>query len=177
MASPLPRLENDTVINVAQLLKQPVGAARTVEADLDSFRLDQDLWAHGVRARVRLTRIATGILAAGEVDGTARLECVRCLTEFDAPFSGTFDAEFRPTVEVRTGEPLPLPEDNEIFLIDNNHQLDLAEILRQVAILGLPMRPVCGDQCPGFEAEVGEGEQAGDDRLAVLRSLLEESPE
>lgn len=171
------RLINDTVVNVAQFLMEQVGAARVIDIHLDQFPLDHDLAARDIDARVRLTRIEAGILAVGHASGVAELECVRCLTRFDTPFQNEFDAEYRPSIEVRTGEPLPLPEDAEIFVIDNNHLLDLSEVLRQVIIIALPIRPVCGADCPGFQREYGdEGETTGE-WAAVLRDLLKEGPE
>lgn len=177
MVHQLPALVDDTVINVAQLLKQPVGAARVLDLGLHRLRLDEDLSARDVSGSVRLTRISTGILAEGRIEGLAELACVRCLTEFDQPFETEFDGEYQPSIDVRTGEPLPPPTDEEVFVIDNNHQLDLAELLRQVAIVALPMRPVCGDFCPGFEPEFPAGEELEDERLAVLRRLLDDGTE
>ena len=171
------RLVNDTVVNVAQFLMEPVGAARVINIHLDQLPLDHDLTARDVDAHVRLTRIETGILAMGNASGIAELECVRCLTRFDTPFESTFDAEFRPSIEVRTGEPLLLPEDSEIFVIDNNHLLDLSELLRQVIIVALPIRPVCGPECPGFQREFGAEEDTTEEWAAVLRHLLEEGTE
>lgn len=171
------RLINDTVVNVAQFLMEPVGSARVIDIHLDQFPLDEDLTARDVDAHVRLTRIETGILAVGRASGIAELECVRCLTRFETPFQNEFDAEFRPSIEVRTGEPLPLPEDSEIFVIDSNHLLDLSELLRQVIIVALPIRPVCGEACPGFQREYGDEEEPAGEWAAVLRDLLDEAPE
>ncbi|MDI3340999.1 MAG: DUF177 domain-containing protein [Sphaerobacter sp.] len=171
----LPDLMNDTVVNVAQLLKQPVGATRTFDLQVARVPLDDELSAREVRATIRLTRIETGILAHGEVTGVVSLVCVRCLTEFDQPFRANFDGEFRPSVDVRSGEALPIPEDDdELFIIDHNHELDVEPLLRQVILLALPMRPVCGDQCAGFQPTFPADDEEGDERLAVLRTLLGE---
>ncbi len=171
------KLQNDTVVNVAQLLKEQVGATREVEAHLDRFPLDVDLEARDVTATTRLTRIATGILAAGRLTGTARVVCVRCLEEFDTPFTADFEVEYRPTIDVRSGLPLPLPETDEVLTISENHELDLGEIWREAIILALPMRPICGELCPGFVEEWPTAEEAADERLAILEDLLKEFPE
>lgn len=173
----LPNLSNDTVVNVAQLLKQPVGATRTFQIHLQRLMLDEGQWARDVEANIRLTRIETGILVDGEVAGVANVQCVRCLREFDQPFRGVVEGEYRPSVDVRTGLPLAMPEDDDIFIIDHNHELDLAPLLRQVIILALPMRPVCGEQCEGFQREFPAAEDEVDDRFAVLRTLLDEGSE
>lgn len=181
MSLHLKRLVNDTVINVAQLLKEPVGATRDVDVELEELPLSEDLIARDITASARLTRVVTGILAAGEISGTARMECVRCLELFDASFSGEFDAEFRPTVDVRTGVELTRPDDAEIFMIDHNHELDLGELLRQVAVLSLPMQPICREDCPGIEQAATDGVDVdadvdeSDQRFAVLKRLLDEN--
>lgn len=174
------QIYNDTVLNVAQLLKENVGGKRTFVVSLDSLSLDESITARDVSAQLKLTRISGGILVTGWLAGTARVECVRCLEEFDTEFGGEMDAEFRPTIDIASGVPVDPDGDDESFDIDDNHQLDLAEMLRQVAILTLPIRPVCGDDCPGYTSEFRGGDEpsadeAGDERLAVLEQLLDDS--
>ncbi|MBX6753937.1 YceD family protein [Thermorudis peleae] len=169
------QLYNDTVLNVAQLLKARVGAERRIDVHLDALELDVDLPTQRVEAHLRLTRITSGILVTGDVQVTGHQVCARCLTEFDGTYTETVSAEFWPSIDVETGAPLPLPEDDETFIIDENHQLDLNELLRQVAILAQPLRPVCGPDCPGFESLLPPEAMPVDDRLAVLASLLLEN--
>lgn len=168
------RLDNDTIVNVARLLQEQVGASRAYELSLDWFALDVDLMASSIRGQVRLTRIVTGILATGEVEGIAHVECVRCLDIYEQPFQAKFDQEFRPTIDIRTGAPIDPPDPVEdIGGIDEAHELDIAEPLRQEALLELPMRPVCGDDCPGPEVPEAE-EESIDARLVALADLLDE---
>jgi uncharacterized protein len=177
------QIHNDTIINVAQLLKEHVGSKRTFDVSLDRLPLDENVTARDVSAQLKLTRIADGILVTGSLAGTARLECVRCLEEFDTEYSGPAEAQFRPTIDISSGVPVEISEDDdESFEIDESHHLDLGEMLRQVSILTLPIRPVCGDDCPGFVSEFRGGdeppsEEAGDERLAVLEQLLDDSRE
>lgn len=168
------RLENDTIVNVAQLLKEQVGAYRVYDLSLDWFALDVDVMASDIRGQVRLTRIATGVLATGEVEGVGLVECVRCLEIYAQPFRAMFDQEFRPTIDIRTGAPVDAPDPlDDIGAIDEAHELDVAEPLRQEALLELPMRPVCGEDCPGPDVPNDEGE-AIDARLGALATLLDE---
>ncbi len=182
MATGTTQINNDTVLNVAQLLKEHVGAKRSYEVSLDMLPLDDSITARDVTAQIKLTRIADGILVTGSLAGQARLECVRCLEEFDTEYGGDVEAEFRPTIDIISGAPIEPDDDGDAFEIDDSHHLDLAEMLRQVSILTLPIRPVCGDDCPGFVSEFrGSDEpppdEAGDERLAVLEQLLDDSRE
>jgi uncharacterized protein len=105
------------------------------------------------------------------------LTCARCLREYDQPFQVAFDEEYRQTVDVRTGVGLGSElSDDEQSLIDENHELDLREPLRQEILIALPMRPDCGADCPGPDVlGAGDDEEPGeaiDERLAALASLL-----
>jgi uncharacterized protein len=173
------QITNDTVLNVAQLLKENVGSKRNYSFSLDTLSLDETTTAWDVTAQLKLTRISDGILVTGSLAGMARLECVRCLNEFDTEYHGDVEAEFRPTIDISSGMPVEREVD-DYFEIDDNHHLDLADMLRQLSILSLPIRPVCGDDCPGFVSEFRGGDEpstdeAGDERLSVLQQLLEES--
>ena len=169
------QLKNDTVINVAQLLKEQVGAFRVYEVELGWFALDRDIMARDVTGRLRLTRFASGLLAHCEFQGTALVECVRCLEIYEQPFESTFDQEFRPVIDVRTGLAVEAPDPVEdIGQIDESHELDIAEPLRQEALVALPMRPICGDDCPGPDVAEDPDADAGDPRLSALADLLED---
>ncbi|HYI15457.1 MAG TPA: DUF177 domain-containing protein, partial [Thermomicrobiales bacterium] len=92
---------------------------------------------------------------------------------YDQPFSADFDQEYRPTIDVRSGVALDQPAaDEELGTIDAAHELDLAEPIRQVAILDLPIKPVCREECEGLgQSEFGDDETE-DRRLGVLGTLL-----
>lgn len=169
------QLKNDTRINVAQLMKEDVGAYRIYDVTLDWFGLDEDIMARDVTARVRLTRIGDGLLATGSVAGTAIIECVRCLEMYDQPFAAEFDHEYRPSIDVRSGIPVEQPAPaEEMGTIDEAHELDLTEPFRQVALLDLPIKPICREDCPGIVRADDDGDEVGDRRLRVLGDLLKD---
>jgi uncharacterized protein len=167
-------LRNDTAVNVAGLLKAQVGATRTYRLHLDALEADEETVAREIEGRVRLTRLRDAVMASVTASGVAQLECVRCLREYEQPFAVAFDEEFRQTVDVRTGLDLDLDsvDDGQVSWIDENHELDLREPLRQEILVALPMRPDCGADCPGPDQVVGDNEDVVDERLAALANLL-----
>lgn len=172
-----PELRNETGVNVAGLLKGQIGETRTYRLTLDRFDTDGESVARNVEGSVRLTRLRDGVMASFDVAGVAPMTCVRCLQEYDQPFQVAFDEEYRQTVDVRTGLGLGavVSEDEQGSLIDENHEIDLREPLRQEILVALPMRPDCGPECPGPDQVDAEGENADeavDARLAALASLL-----
>lgn len=152
-------LTNETAINVAGLLKSLVGASRWYRIDLDRMALGDGLSAEDVGGEIQLTRLRDGVIADVELAGVVSLECARCLREYDQTFETAFSEEYRQSVDLRTGIEIPPEddEDEETSLIDENHELDLAEVMRQEILIALPMRPDCGPSCPGPDVtEVGE---------------------
>lgn len=176
-------LDNDTTINVASLLQEDVGSTRTVHVQLDTFSLDDDLFANDLDAEVRLTRLGHHLLADGTVRANVALECVRCLTTFEQTVEAELSEKFRQSHDVRSGlgianremDDEDPDEDDESFVIDEGHELDLSEAFRQNLVLALPMVPTCGDACPG-PPELGhdavEDQQGG--QFDVLSALLED---
>lgn len=177
----LPELHNDTAINVAGLLKGSTGQTREFSLSLDRFPLDDGLVAEPVAGELRLTRLRDGVMVQLRAAGTVELECARCLRAYSQPFSVEFSEEYQQIVDVRTGVDVALDTelDEDTSRIDENHILDIGEVLRQEIVIALPMRPDCGDQCPGPDLESLAGDAADeapvDDRLAALAGLLDEA--
>jgi len=162
-------------INVAQLLKQAVGSSKEYAFD-EPTQADRG----PVRGRVKLTRTSRSILVTARLQTTVKLDCGRCLEEFEAPLVLDIEEEYYPTVDVLTGEPLPAPEEEGAFTIDQNHILDLDEAIRQYIILAQPMKPVCHPDCAGLCPECGANLNKGacecptaqpDPRWAELEAL------
>lgn len=174
---PVRDLENDTVVNVAQLLQETTGATRSFRLSLDWFALDTDLMARDVTGTLKLMRLADGVMLSGEIEGVALIECVRCLEIYEQPFAGEIEQEYRDMMDLAMAAVDEEEDDdlaNEIGEIDDVNEIDMAEPIRQFAILALPMRPNCGDDCPGPDIEVDEASEI-DHRLAPLAELLEDA--
>jgi len=165
-------LYNETAVNVATLLQEPVGASRTYSLHLDRFELDDELMARDVNGTMRLTRLSDEILANVEATATVSLICLRCLAPYDQPTKLRLQEEFRVAYDVRSGAEVDSSDDDERFSINDAHELDIREPLRQELIVSLPMRPDCGDQCPGPPMIGENSEEEIDNRFAALGALL-----
>ena len=178
MPEKLTPVQHDTIIHVAQFLQEGIGATRQARIELDQLPLDTDLLARQIKAEIKLTRIPTGILANGRATAIVPLQCGRCLEDFEQATMAEFADEYRPSVDILTGTTFTLEGEEEdedaIFRISELHLLDVEESLRQAFVLGLPMAPICGDDCPGMP-ELSALNDEGDARLAVLAQLLQEN--
>jgi uncharacterized protein len=171
-------LNNETAVNVAALLQEPLGSTRRYPLTVDRLPLDEELVAEGIAGSLTLTRLSDEIMASLKVHGEVELECQRCLNMYRQRFDTSFHEEFRQAVDVRTGSDVPDErEDDERFAIDANHELDFAEPLRQEILIALPMRPACGAACPGpdkFESVEPEVAIPVDNRFSALSALLDD---
>src|SRR4051812_4132626 len=128
-------LYNETAVNVATLLQEPVGASRTYSLHLDRFELDDELMARDVNGTMRLTRLSDEILANVEATATVSLICLRCLAPYDQPTKLRLQEEFRVAYDVRSGAEVDSSDDDERFSINDAHELDIREPLRQELIV------------------------------------------
>lgn len=137
-------------VNVAQLLKAPIGTTRVLEV---AYNIDINNKKGLVKGLVKLIRTNRSILATGKLGSQLKLGCCRCLKTFDCPISFNIEEEYFPNTDIFTGSRLASPEEPDSFIIDEHHILDLSEVLRQNALLTIPMKPLCRPDCPGILPE------------------------
>jgi uncharacterized protein len=171
------------IFNVAQLMKSPVGTSLVSDIDEKEIQLDKDLKIVGpVKGHARMRRVNQGLLVDGWVDLTLEFMCTRCLKQFEQLMHIAFEERFYPTVDVVTGTPLPPTQEDDVFSIDEHHQIDLTEAIRQNVLLAIPMVTLCQEDCAGLCAQCGHDLNLGpcncvpdevDSRLNVLKTLLQ----
>jgi uncharacterized protein len=145
-------------INVAQLLKEPVGAERSYKIDELTGENDGD---HAT-GKVTLTRTNRGILVTGQLTADIRGSCSRCLGPACASAAFSIEDEYYPVIDVSSGTPVGVEPD--ALTIDNNHILDLDETMRQYVILATPTKLLCKSDCPGICPVCGQEFAKGDCR-------------
>ena len=81
------------------------------------------------------------ISVKGQLETIAHAPCANCLADAQAKVGNDFDETF-----LRGGD----PEDDEIFAYDG-HEVDLDKLVMSYAVMALPIRFLCREDCPGFE--------------------------
>ncbi len=174
--------KTDLKFNVAQLLREEIGGRREYRFQESELPLDETLVLRQLDGGVRFTRTASGVLADVTAQGLVETPCNRCLTPVMTPVKMSFRDEFHSVIEVNTGVPLPKPEEEDPFFIDENHLVDLGEALREYALMELPMRQLCRPDCKGLCPTCGVDRNVEtcncenddtDERFAALRGLLD----
>jgi uncharacterized protein len=157
------------------------------------------------RLHMVLTSTPKGILASGNLSSAARLQCGRCLVEFEQVLEDRFEHLFMLSEppsshhqaggprRVRAGEVLEDDEDEEVLgegeemdvspIVDG--QIDLSPIVAAVLDLAMPMKPLCRPDCQGLCSMCGHPLNEGpcncepdiiDPRLGALAKLLPKQP-
>ena len=147
-------------VNVAQLLKGDIGSVRDHDVD-GTIDITGSGNGSPVKGNISLTRTDRSILVKGVVDSEVELTCSRCLNQFHCPLKLNIEEEYFPTTDVNSGAALPSSDDPDRFTIDERHVLDLTEALRQCAVLNIPMKPLCREDCAGLCPSCGRNLNSG----------------
>ncbi|MBV9170009.1 MAG: DUF177 domain-containing protein [Chloroflexi bacterium] len=144
-------------VNVAQLLLSPLGTTRDFDFREGLPDPDGDLHLRGpVSGHAHLIRTSDGILVHTDHRAPVTLECSRCLDEVKGIVEGTLDEEFLPTTDVHTGVPVAFEGEDDQPRINEHHEIDLDEVLRQDILTNLPLHPLCDTACPGLCETCGQ---------------------
>jgi uncharacterized protein len=177
----------DLVYNLSQLLKERVGATRRLEIETPLLTLYDDdgnaVEARDLTGSVKVTKLTDGVLVQGDIQAQVALQCSRCLEDFPYPADAGLEEQFQPTIDIDSGHPIKRAEyeqDDNAFMIDPNHMMDLTEPIRQALLVALPMRPLHSEDCKGLcpicganrnNVDCGHTGEEPDSRWEGLRDL------
>jgi len=161
-------------INVSQQLKSPIGSVRSYEVrEVVSIAGGDSM----VEGEVSLVRTDRGILAKATLHTEVEVTCSRCLSLFNCRLTLNIEEEYFPIIDAVSGTPLSLPEEPGCFTIDEHHTFDLTEAIRQYALLAIPMKPLCREDCAGLCPTCGRNLNQGPcgcpQRASLGRSKLD----
>jgi uncharacterized protein len=170
----------DLKFNVAQLLREEMGARRDYSFTENSLDLDENLKLRDIDGTVRFTRTASGVWANVKARGKVRMTCVRSLEEFDQPVELEFSDQFHSVIDIFTGGTLPTPTEEDPFFLNELHMADIGEAIREYTLLELPLNPVSPAyrdqpvnytvQSEGIEDEADEQSGSVEDSLEALKA-------
>jgi uncharacterized protein len=169
------------LINVATLLREPVGATRHLEVSDERVEVRDVGYARVVDGDVRLLRTSRGILVRARLETTVPLECSRCLRPFEAPLQLEIDELFAMLRDPVTREPIEGIEMDDFKVVDEQY-LDLSDAVRQYDESSRPISPLCQPDCRGLcptcGADLNDGQcacapEAGSAPWSALAGLAE----
>ncbi len=142
--------------------------------------MDADLAATTGNVRVELTKDRDdNVYARGDLKALVTLPCASCLgpalVKIDAPLKMTFVADGEEPEETEN------PLDDVDVATHDGVEVDLAPIIRESIILGIPMQVHCRDNCAGLCTVCGQNKnerdcghkppELEDPRFAALKNL------
>ena len=142
-------------INVAPLLKQPVGAQidyQLTESPIDPHGENAGLTEAGatsIDAEIVATHTNPGAYLEGDAHATIAEQCSRCLRSIETPVESHFAEQYYSTIDVESGDPKESPPP-DVKRIGSDFKIDLTPLLREELILATPLAPLCRPDCKGL---------------------------
>ena len=142
------------LFNVSGLEQEGIGATR--EYEIEGALTSAERAPESVTGNVELLRTDRGVLVRARLRLVEPEDCSRCLKPLQETLPIEFDEEFLTKVDVRSGQPIEERPDEEHFLIDEHHMLDLTEAIRQYREASGVMQPLCRLDCRGLCPRCGQ---------------------
>jgi len=168
--------KNDPLrLDVSYLVKGSPGTHKEFDFLFPQLTITPELTLVDIKGKIAVSTTEDGVVAEGQLAALTPLVCSRCLEDFWQPIKINFAEIFSSHPlegDIGLGEQ-PLPADGSI---------DLTPLLRDYAILDIPIRQVCREDCKGLcqscgqnlnEKDCGHRQETIDPRLAGLKDLLE----
>lgn len=157
--------------NFGFLLEADFGTTRLIELDYPTIQLSEDVTLTPLTGSFTATRTTEGIYIRGKLKSSMSLPCVRCLEEAKVPIDIDLDdLFFYPPQIAPEGE----------FRVGDDGMIDLGPLVRELSLLGVPIKVLCRPDCLGLcqvcgqnlnEGDCGCVEEEIDPRLAILQQL------
>ncbi|HEY6073035.1 MAG TPA: DUF177 domain-containing protein [Anaerolineales bacterium] len=134
-------------INVGFIINEEVGYNHEFPFDFEIVQIDEDLDLRDFLGKALISRTPQGLLVQGDFSAVTDLECVRCLTDFSQPIQWNFTELYAFNKRSLTDSDLLMPEDAHI---------DMQPLVREYALLEVPIKPICKADCRGLCPVCGE---------------------
>jgi uncharacterized protein len=171
-------------LDLLDVVRAP-GNVNTKPIDVAPRVIDDLEFVEPIRGEVRAVNARQNIVISGHATTAVKLECARCLTEYDQPLELDLEAVV-PTsrfqslvpnsasVEGDEGEDNELSEE-ELAALFEGHALDVLELVRQAAVLQIPRKPLCREDCPGLPEAQQYLDAGGDSRWQTLKNWKDQN--
>ncbi len=151
-------------LNVGFIVHQEVGYKHEFPFEFEQIQISDDLDLRHFEGVVTIGRTPQGLIVQADFSAETTLECVRCLNEFEYSLDWNLTELYAFSKKSVSASDLVLP--------DNAH-IELQPLIREYALLEIPIKPVCKPTCKGLCAVCGEDLNKTD---CGHKDIAEESP-
>jgi len=161
-------------LNVGFIVHEEVGYKHEFPFEFEKVQISDDLVLRTFEGIVAIGRTPQGLIVQGDFSAETALECARCLTDFDHELNWDF-------TELYAFNKKSVSE-SEMLLSEDQH-IDLQPLIREYALLEIPINPICKPDCRGLcsvcgqnldEADCGHKDLTGESPFSGLKDLLDE---
>ncbi len=137
--------------NVATLLRAAPGTERRYAVDGVEMEIADDLQlAAPIAGEVRLSLTGRSILARASLSTAIDTTCSRCVKAIVAPIDVEIEEIALPSIDIDSGMPVDPDLDPDALRLDDHHELDLGEPVREAISLAEPISLLCRPDCRGL---------------------------
>ena len=151
-------------LNVGFIVHQEVGYKHEFPFEFEQIQISDDLDLRHFEGVVTIGRTPQGLIVQADFSAETTLECVRCLNEFEYSLDWNLTELYAFSKKSVSESGLVLP--------DNAH-IELQPLIREYALLEIPIKPLCKPTCKGLCAVCGEDLNKTD---CGHKDIAEESP-
>lgn len=160
-------------LNVGFIVHQEVGYKRKFPFEFEQIQISDDLDLRHFEGAATIGHTPQGLIVQANFSAETTLECARCLNDFKYVLSWNL-TELYAFNEKSVSE-------SELILPDDAH-IDLQPLIREYALLEVPINPICKPTCKGLCSECGEDlnkndcghkDSAEESSFSALKDLLE----
>jgi len=134
-------------LNVGFIVHEEIGYSHKFPLEYDKAVLGEDLILENFNAMIVIDRAQQGLVVQGEFSGDTALECVRCLKPYTQHLQGDWTELYAFNEKSVSESGLLMPDDGHI---------DFTPVLREYALLEVPIKALCKPDCKGLCAECGQ---------------------
>jgi uncharacterized protein len=158
-------------INVGFIVHADIGYVSEFPFEFDEVKIE-DLTLRQFSGAAQVGRTPQGLILTGSFQADTDLECVRCLKPYSHHLAWGLTELYSFANKVVNETDLIVPDDA---------QIDLAPMLREYALLEVPINPICKPDCKGLCVECGQDlnladcghhQPEDDSPFSVLKKLL-----
>ena len=134
-----------------------------------------------LHGELRVEKIGSEVVVRGFCDTTIELTCSRCLNTFKKTSSHDIFITYHPLSELKGEEVYELHDDEMEVDFYSGDEIDIDSLIEEEIILGIPMKPLCSEDCKGLCPSCGVDLNITtcecssikiDERFADLKKLL-----
>ena len=172
--------KNDPLrLDVSYLVKESPGTRKEFDFDFTQLSLPGDLLLVDIHGSIAISVSEDGVMADGNIKALTEISCSRCLEDFWHPIEIRF-------TEMFTNHPVENSPENLEQQLPSDGSIDLTPIMRDYAVLDIPIGQACKADCKGLcltgganlnEEDCGHSQESIDPRLEGLKALLEQVEE